>query len=167
MNDLDRIEQLDAMRLGTEYRLKVKIRGFEMYVRPLSISESIQVTANAQEKLSMLPANARNTLTEHTILAKETLKLASTSDVGKDDIRITDLILDRMTNDEVHFLFKQYIAATDKCNPALELMSGPELKAIVSDIKKNRQDPELVSQLTGLSFSQLVSIIHHLVNQSD
>ena len=167
MSDLDRIEQLDAMRVGTDYRLKVKIRGFEMYVRPLSISETIQVTANAQEKLALLPTNARNTLTEHTIIAKETLKLASTSDVGLDDIRITDLILDRMTNDEVHYLFKQYIAATDKCNPALELMDTKELKTLVSDIKKNKQDPELVSHLTALSFSQLVSIVHHLVNQSD
>lgn len=166
MNELDRIEQLDAMRIGTDYRVLVKIRGFEMYVRPLSISETIQVTATAQEKLSMLPVQARNVLTEHTILAKETLKLASTSDVGRDDIRITDLILDRMTNDEVHFLFKQYIAATDKANPALELMKADELTSLVNEVKKNKGE-ELVSALTGLSLLQLVSLAHHYVTQGD
>lgn len=166
MSDLDRIEQLDAMRMGTDYRFLVKIRGFEMYVRPLSISETIQVTANTQEKLSMLPAQSRNVLTEHTILAKETLKLASTSDVGRDDIKITDLILDRMTNDEVHFLFKQYIAATDRVNPALELMKSEDVNNLVSDLKKNKRE-DLASALTELSLSQLVSMAHHYVSQGD
>jgi len=166
MNELDRIEQLDAMRLGTDYRFLVKIRGFEMYVRPLSISETIQVTANTQEKLSTLPAQLKNVLTEHTILAKETLKLASTSDVGRDDIKITDLILDRMTNDEVHFLFKQYIAATDRCNPALELLKAEDLTNLVNEVKKNKGE-ELVSVLTELSLSQLVSLAQHYVTQGD
>lgn len=166
MNELDRIEQIDAMRLGTDYRFLVKIRGFEMYVRPLSISETIQVTANTQEKLSLLPPQSRNVLTEHTILAKETLKLASTSDVGRDDIKITDLILDRMTNDEIHYLFKQYIAATDRCNPALELLKPEELTNLVSEVKKNKGE-ELASALTELSLSQLVSLAHHYVTQGD
>jgi hypothetical protein len=166
VNDLDRIEQLDAMRMGTDYRFLVKIRGFEMYVRPLSISETIQVTASAQEKMSLLPPQSRNVLTEHTILAKETLKLASTSDVGRDDIRITDLILDRMTNDEVHYLFKQYIAATDRVNPALELMKPDDVNNLVSEIKKNKTE-DVVSALTELSFTQLVSLAHHCVTQGD
>lgn len=166
MNELDRIEQIDAMRLGTDYRFLVKIRGFEMYVRPLSISETIQVTANTQEKLSLLPSQSRNVLTEHTILAKETLKLASTSDVGRDDIKITDLILDRMTNDEIHYLFKQYIAATDRANPALELLKPEELTNLVNEVKKNKGE-ELASALTELSLSQLVSLAHHYVTQGD
>lgn len=166
MNEIDRIEQIDAMRLGTDYRFKVKIRGFEMWIRPLSISETIEVTSKTQEKLSMLPAQSRNVLTEHTILAKETLKLASTSDVGLGDIKITDLILDRMTNDEVHYLFKQYVAATDRCNPALELLQPEELTSLVNEVKKNKGE-ELVSALTELSLSQLVSLAQHYVTQGD
>lgn len=166
-NPLDRIEQIDAMRMGVDYRLEIKVRGFTMMVRPLAISETLQVAATVQDELSKLPESARNRMSEHFILAKETLKIASTSDVGKNDPRITDLMMTHMTNDELHFLFKQYVAATDKVNPAMETLTPEEVEAIVEELKKNSSDADLVSALTELSFSQLVSLARFYLTKGD
>lgn len=162
----DRIEQLDAMRMGVEYRLPIEVRGFKMYVRPLTVMESVKIASDVHAELVKLPQDARNRLTEHWILARETLKLASTSDVDKNDPKITDLILSRMTNDEIHFLFKQYVAACDKVNPALELINTEEIEKLVEDIKKNNPE-ELAYQLTELSFLQLTSLAHFFLTKSD
>ena len=165
-NPLERIEQLDAMRLGVDYRMEIKVRGFRIMVRPLAISESLQVAALVQDELMKLPKNAQNRLTEHVILAKETMKVASTSDVGKNDPRITDMVMMGMTNDEIHFLFKQYVAACDKVNPALELMKPQEIQELVEDIKK-KEGEELVLQLIELSFSQLVSMAQYFLTKGE
>lgn len=166
-NPLDRIEQLDAMRLGVDYRLKIKVRGFEIMVRPLAIQESLQVASSVQMELAKLPKDAVNRLTEHFILAKETLKLASTSDVDKNDPKITDYVLSRMTNDEIHFLFKQYVSVCDKVNPALETMSPEEIQILVDELKKNSSKEELDLQLIELSFSQLLSLVSHFLAKND
>lgn len=165
-NPHDKIPQLEAMRHGVDYRQRVSIRGFEIYVRPLSIMETNQVAATVQEKLSMLPESARHRLTEHTLLAKETLINASTSDVGANDARITDHILDRMTNAEIHYLYKQYVAAMDRVDPSLEQMSPEDLRALVDELKKNPK-ADLGSVLIELSFSQLVSLAHYFLTKSD
>jgi hypothetical protein len=164
-NPLDRIEQIDAMRLGVDYRMEIKVRGFTMMVRPLAISETLQVASTVQDELNKLPESARNRMTEHFILAKETLKIASTSDVGKNDWRITDLMMSKMTNDELHYLFKQYVAATDKVNPALEVLPPEEVQGIVNELKKNNSEADLASALTELSFSQLVSLARHYLTK--
>lgn len=163
----DKIDQIDAMRMGVNYRLPLKIRGFQMTVRPLAIQETLQVAATVQDELSKLPSNAQNRLSEHFILAKETLKLASTSDVGKADPRITDLILTQMTNDELHYLFKQYVAACDKVNPALEMLTPPDVQTLVDELKKNKDETELALALTELSFSDLASLAHYFLTKGD
>lgn len=165
-NPLDRIEQIDAMRLGTDYRLEIKVRGFTMMVRPLAITESLEVAAKVQDELGALPENAQNRMTEHYLIARETLKIASTSDVGKSDFRITDLMMSKMTNDEIHFMFKQYVAACDRVNPALEMMREDEVISLVEEIKK-KEALELDSALTELSFSQLASLARHFLIKGD
>lgn len=162
----DRIEQIDAMRLGVDYRLPIHVRGFKMYVRPLTVMESVQIASDVHAELSKLPEQSRNRLTEHWFLARETLKLASTSDVGKNDPKITDLILSKMTNDEIHFLFKQYVAACDKVNPALELLKTEDVQALVDSIKKNSPE-DWAYQLTELSFLQLTSLAHFFLTKGD
>lgn len=164
---LDRIDQIDAMRLGVNYRLEIKVRGFKIMVRPLAIQETLQVAATVQEEISKLPASAQNRLSEHFILAKETLKLASTTDVGRNDPRITDLILTQMTNDELHYLFKQYVAACDKVNPALELLTPSDMQTLVDELKKNSDETELGLALTELSFLQLASLARYFLTKGD
>lgn len=163
----EQIEQINAMRLGVDYRLEIKVRGFKIMVRPLAISETLQIASAVQDELTKLPTNAQNRMTEHFILAKETLKLASTTDVGKNDPRITDLIMMNMTNDEIHFLFKQYVAACDRVNPALEMLQTEQVQALVDDLKKNSSKEELGLQLIEQSFSQLVSLVHYLLTKGD
>ena len=165
-NPLDSVAQIDAMRLGTNYRTMLKVRGFEIFVRPLSISETVEVAGAVQNYLASLPLSSRNQLTEHTAVAKETLKKASTSDVGVFDPKVTDYILDRMTNDEVAYLFDQYVAACDKVNPALEMMKPEQLTAIIEELKKNK-DLELDLALTELSFLQLISLVRYFLTKGE
>jgi hypothetical protein len=169
---VDRLDQLEAMRMGTEYRFPIQIREFRLAARPLTMSETLQIAAEVQEIMSKLPQNAKNALTEHTLLAKETIKLASTSDYGANDPKITDYILDRMTPDEITHLFKQYVTGCDKVNPNLELIPADEIRGLVESIKRPYEEKktaeasqEVGLQLIELSFSQLVSVCRLLITE--
>lgn len=153
----DIIPQVEQLRDGVDYRFKVTIRKFSIMLRPLSIYEVNKVAANVSERMEEMNQYQRNQLTEHTLVAQETLKLASTSDVDVDDPTITDLIISKMTAEEVSALFKEYVAITDKCNPVLELLPNDVLKSMIEDIKKN---PSLV---TERSFLELASICRSLI----
>lgn len=150
------IEIINAMRLGVDYSFKVAIRSFSLRLRPLSISENIQVIQNAADRMSSIPEALKNRLTENALIAKETIKIASTSDVGATDSQITDLVMDRMTPDELQTLFKQYVAQCDRVNPSLEKMTRADIDALIETVKKNANDREgLALQLIGLSHLQL------------
>lgn len=169
----DLSDELLAMRAGIDYRIPVKIRGFKIMLRPLSMLETQQVAATVKEKMEEAPESWRNSLTESAIRAKETIKLASTSKPGAGDFKIHDVTLDEMTADEALFLYKQYLAVCDKANPALERMPSKDLQALVEAIRapfavdpSKKNDPvaqeELVSALTELSFTQLVNVCLHM-----
>lgn len=137
MSNADTIEQLEQMRAGIEQRYPISIRQFRMMVRPLTIMEIQNITMEVAEKLETLPDHARTTMMESSLLAKEKLKAASTSEPGGSDAKITDYILDRMTADELQSLFKQYVAVCDRCNPSLEQLSDDRLKELSEAVKKN------------------------------
>ncbi len=168
MTPPDRIEQIDAMRQGVDYRFPVKLRGFSILLRPLSVGESIQVASRVKARMELAPPEMVHALTSNTYLAGETLVLASTADVDTNDPRLTELIVQRMTPDELQSLFKQYVAGCDRCNPALETMKVEEVRALADELKKNSPDPEaLALQLTALSLLHLVNLTHFLLVQSD
>jgi len=162
----DRLSELDAMRMGTDYRMSIKLRNFNMPVRPLAMSEQIQIHHNVADYLSKLPNSARTSQNEHYYAAREYLKMASTSDVGQADVHIGDPVLDKMTVDEVMHLYRQYIQAVDKANPSLEMMSADEITAIVDDIKKKAPD-ELGLAVIELSFLELVNLVQYFVTKKD
>jgi hypothetical protein len=150
------IDQISAMRMGVDYSFLISLRKFSLRVRPLSIMETIRVAQDVNRALAEMPEEARIALSQHTLIAKETIKLASTSDVGATDFKITDLIMDRMTPDEMQLLFKQYTANCDRVNPCLDLMSRADIQALVDDLKKNAKTREdLALRLIELSLSQL------------
>lgn len=164
----DRVEQLDQMRMGVDYRFTVAVRGYRLSLRPLSIVETVQVAAKVQERLGDVPPGSRTALLEHTFLAKETLILASTSDVGANDAKVTDYVLDRSTPAELSTLFKQFVAGCDRCNPSLEKLDQEELASLIAALKKNEGDPEaLASQLTELSLLELASLSFFLLTKGD
>lgn len=149
--------QIEDLRAGVDYRFKVTLRKFSIWLRPLSIYEINMVAATVSERMEQMSTHQRQQLTEHTLVASETLKIASTSDVGATDYRITDAIIERMTAEEINALFKEYVAITDKCNPVLELMPPAVLNSMIEDLKKN---PSLV---TERSFLELASICRTLI----
>ena len=153
------IDQISAMRMGVDYSFTIELRKFSLRVRPLAISETVKVVSAVSEALSAVPQNMRTILAENLLIAKETIKLASTSDVGSSDVRITDYVMDRMTPEELQTLFKEYVANCDRVNPSLDLMTPAKLEELISTVKKNARTPEDVAlQLTALSLSQLRSL---------
>jgi hypothetical protein len=161
-------EFLEAMRLGVDYSFVVAVRGFKLRLRPLSISETVRVMGEVADDIAALPPAQRRPLTESVILTKKTLIAASTSDVGVSDVKVTDYMLDRMTPDEMQYLYKQYLDGCDKVNPSLEKLPLDQIVAAVEALKKSAQDPEaLDSQLTSLSRSHLLNLMCYLLTKGD
>lgn len=133
-----------------------------MMARPLSIGESVEVGTKVSERLESMSDVEKNRLNEHSLLAYETLILASTTDYGTNDPKISEYILRRVTPDELQFLFKQYIAECEKVNPCLEMMGTEDIKNLIDVLKKSPKE-DLASQLTGLSFIHLLSTCHQLL----
>lgn len=158
----DKLPELELARHGVDYAAQITCRNLRVLVRPLSISELQKITATVINRLEMLDEKERNPLAENLLVAKETLRVASTSDVDKTDEKLTEYILDRMTPSEVQHLLKQYHAMCDRVNPSLDLLTPEELQKLVDALKKSPPE-ELAYQLTTLSFSDLVSIAHSLL----
>jgi hypothetical protein len=153
------LDLLAAMRDGVEYRIPIKVRKAEIILRPLTIIETNHVASAVQTIFKRLSDEERNRITEHVIIAKETLKLASK--IGE-KVGLTDYLLDAMTNDEVQHLMKQYVSVCDKVNPALEVMKDEEVIQLIEDLKKNNSE-KICLALIDLSFSELVSVCRKLI----
>lgn len=154
---------LNAMRLGADYQFKITLRGFSMNVRPLTIIEEQQVVANVSAFMATLPVHAKNSLSENVALAKEYLKIASSSDVGKVDYQIWDYQMDRMTPEEIQFLYRQYLDAKEAVNPSVETMSIEQINTLVQTLKKSPGPADWASQLIELSRSQLGRVCQYLI----
>jgi hypothetical protein len=149
---------LEAMRMGVNARFPVKLRSFEVALRPLTIAETVQIAGEVGEELARKPNITRNAITEHVIFSIKTLALASTSAPNKGDQKLTEYVLQSLTPDELHYLFKEYCAGNDKLNPSLEKLSVEKLNELVAFSKKNP------SALIELSFLELVNLCQHLQN---
>jgi hypothetical protein len=151
------VDIIDQMRLGVKTKFPVRLRSFEITLRPLTIAETIQNSVETQEELQNKSANHRNAITEHVIFSIKTLCLASTSSPGRGDPKLTTDTLQCLTPDELHFMFKEYCAGCDRINPSLERLSDARLKELVDMAKKND------SVLIELSFSELVNLCRVLL----
>lgn len=151
---------LTAMRLGTRARFLVKIRSYEISLRPLTVAETLQLASEVAQEVSQKPEHLRNALTEHVVFSLKTLALASTSDVDRNDPKITEFVLQRLTPDELAHLFKEYCAGVDRVNPSLEELSIDRLRELVAMAKKNHSAP------IGWSFLELVSVCRYLTLES-
>ncbi len=172
IGNVDRINQLEAMRLGVDYTFEVKVRGFSLMLRPLAIIETIDVTNRVIERVNhdmkSRPNGMLNPIFEQTMMALETLVMASTSDVGANDPKITYYVLERCSADELNSIFKEYVAGCDKVNPSLDRMNPDEIETIVDEIKKNPDWEKMpLLPLIGLSHSQLANVALHLLTKGD
>lgn len=157
--------QLDAMRMGVEYKFAVKCRGLNILMRPLSSFEIVQAAHNVADRLSDMQPHKRAGVVESLLLAGEKLELASTSDVNANDPQITKAIIERMTPDEVDYLWKQYCLGCERVNPSLEKMSTEEVAQLVAEVKKN--PARMFQTLIDLSSLQLANICHLLLQNSE
>lgn len=162
----DTLPELEQMRMGAEYRFPVECRGFKVLLRPLTIAESLQAAANCVNKVQSMPKDAQTGVAEHVTLAKETLKFASQTDFGSSDPKLNDVVMDRWTSAELDFVFKQYVAGTDRCSPQLDVIPEDRLADLVEDIKKKPRT-EWLLQTTELSFLQLAHLVPYLLTKGD
>jgi hypothetical protein len=160
----DKDSILEAMRMGVDYRFKLTLRAFSMIVRPLTIIEEQNIVANVTDYIAGLPQQARNSLTENVALAKEYIKEASTTDVGSKDYKIHDYQLDRMTPEEIQFLYRQYLDAKEQVNPSIEKMDPEQLQSLLARLKKSLLPADWASQTIELSRSQLVRVCRSLLH---
>lgn len=151
------------MRMGVEYRFTVSMRKFTVEMRPLSNAESMQAYGAVAEHMRGIPEFRRTKITEDNLLAREFLKIAS-GPYGNFAPKLSDPILDAMSNDELMFLYKQWVACCEKVNPVLEKMDLDKIKELVEIVKKN-PPADLDFQLTELSFGQLVSLASYLLTK--
>lgn len=160
--------QIDAMRMGVDYRFPIRVRNFTVLVRPVSMGETVQIYQEVAMYLENLQGVARNSIAEKTSHAKQTLMYASMTDVGTNDPKLTGPIIDRMTPDELIGIFKQYVAGCDRVNPSLERMPPEELAELIAELKKKQLPPdELALVLTELTLSQLASMANYLLTKGD
>lgn len=155
-------EILTKMRLGVEFRWPIRIRGFEVSVRPLSMAETIEVMSRVAAEIKKSPEIYRNKVHEHALLAKEHLIMATTSQPGAGDFKLTHSVLNDFTPDELIALYKEYVSVTEKCDPSIETMPKEELERLVSALKKTPRE-DLDSQLTALSFLELKAVASSLI----
>lgn len=156
----DTLPQLDAMRMGVDYRFVVQARAFVMDARPLTIDETIQMTAEVISELQRLPAHSQNSQFEASLIAKKTLVLASTSEPGAKDPKITEYVLGRMTPEELQYLYKQWTDGCALVSPAIETMTPEAIGELVETVKKNG-----ASTLILLSRSQLCAMVASLLTE--
>lgn len=163
---MNKIDRADAMRMGTSYKTEIPLGdGRSITVRPLTIMETMQAAANVVEKMKSMPESWKTRMTEHMYTAREMLKYASTSDVGKNDSSVNDEMLNTMTPDQLQFVYRQFVAVLDKVNPCLEMMKPEELEQLVLELKKNSPE-ELVSPLTELTFLQAINLVRYFLTRS-
>jgi hypothetical protein len=150
---------LEQMRMGTQARFLIKMRKFEISLRPLTVFEFVSITSEVNEELSRRPEIARNAITEHVIFSIKLLEKASTSGPMKNDPRLTAAVLQDLSPDELSFLFHEYNAGVERINPCMETISMERVNELVELAKKNN------SALIELSFSELVNVCRVLLSQ--
>lgn len=155
---------LEAMREGTNYRFNIRCRGLEFSARPLSCFEVVRATQEVADKIEELDHKYRNSITESLWMASKKLQKATTSEVGSNDYKLTDYEIERMTPDEIDFLWKQYVAGCAKVNPCLEEMKNEDILALVAQVKKS---PNLGLAVIDLSFLELANICRHLLTTTE
>lgn len=157
--------EIEAMRLGVDYRFQIKLGSIPLYLRPLSNSEMMEAHSAVQEHVAALPPRQKTRLYEDNCLAREFLTRAS-SPFGQFAPQITKDHLDKMTMAQVMYLYKEWLAVCEKVDPQLEKIPPEKMAAIVETLKKNMPE-DLDSQLTELSFGELRNLVAFLLTKGD
>lgn len=157
------MDLLSQMRAGTDLKFPARLKNATINLRVLSISEMMSIYNEVSSRLVEMPATAQNRISENLILAKCILRTASTEKPGRpaEEAKLSEYLLDQLTDAEILYLYRQWVAHNDKVNPSLEEMPHEELMRLVEEVKKNHLE------LTELSISQLTSLVRYLLNKEE
>lgn len=155
------LPELDKMRHGVNYEFPVKIRSFTLTLRPLSNAELLSSYSAVTEYITMIPASKRTKLDEDNALAKIILEKAAIP-YGEKTSKLNAALLQAMTTDEIMYLYTEWRSVCDRVNPLLEKIPQEVIKSTIEAIKK-KPPTDLDSQLTELSFGQLVNLVRYLL----
>lgn len=162
---METLPQIDQMRMGVDYSFPVKLRNFQCVMRPLSNAETVKCYSAVGEHMSKIPKSHQTKLTEDNFLAREFIKTAS-SPYGEWAPQISDPMMDQMSNDEIMFIYKEWMAICERCNPSMETISTDAMRVLVDHVKKNAP-ADLMLQLTELSTLELRNLAHFLLTNRD
>lgn len=166
LNFTDSMEQLEQMRMGTAYRQKVRVRGYSVLLRPLTIGEHVQITQAIAETMDETPVHLRTALWQNILLAKKSLERASTEAPGAEHgPHLTEAVIDKMTNDELMALYKQWTAATARVDPNFEDVPDAEIIAFAEHLKEEIIVKKNPSAVIESSFSQLANLVLFLLTR--
>lgn len=163
---MDIEKKLLALRLGTEYKWKVKLNTIyhgvvEAVFRPLTQKETLAVGESVQKALMRMTPEQRLGVSEAQLVAKETLKRAATDRPDDEMGDLSDKLLDDLTPDEFSALYKSYVKIVEEVNPLLEAVELAKVQEIIEALKKTPQD-QLLSQIIGLSIMEMASVCRAL-----
>lgn len=161
MKDSD-FPELALMREGIEYKFPIRIRKFEVTVRPLTNYEIIKAVAQAGSDFEKLPAQDQIQTTASLLSAQRQLEMAASDGPGEPS-KLSMTMMNHMTPDEVTALWAQYLHVVDRVNPAFEEMPLEKLVEMADAVKKNK-DPR--SLLIDSSISSLIALCLHLSKES-
>lgn len=158
---MSELGNLEKMRQGINTRFPVIVRGMSVTLRPLSIMEEDQIESEVYAALMAFPEGNRTRTKETRLLATKSIQLASTSDVGQSDMKITEYELNRCTTDELQYIWKQYLIGMDKINPSIESIEVEKLNSLAEELKKNP------SALIEQSSSLILNLVRHLLTREE
>lgn len=148
-----------AMRCGVTYRFKVPFKDGFVWLRPLANEEIIEATGECASRLSKMTEFERNRIAENVILARIYLSKAS-REYGKTEGGVTEHQLAKLSNEELLFLYGEWIAVCEKVNPKVEDIPKEEVMRLVEEAKKNPSD------LMDFSIHQLAAMVHSFLVES-
>lgn len=154
-------EILAAMRMGVDYTFDIRLRGFSVPVRPISVAETLQVASEVSRDMATIPSQSRTNVHEAYLIALYTLQRASRPFDSRVESALTKGTIDRFTSAELLGLFEQYRDGCNRLDPALEEISHERLRELVEAAKKN------TSTLTGLSRKHLETLALYLLTSAD
>jgi hypothetical protein len=123
-------------------------------MRPLTISEQSNCTAELQTRILKGGTAFQNAITQEVEQAKIWLEKASTSDVDKFDPTLTEKIVGLMTAGEVLALYKAYNQKIDEIDPSLEKLGSDKVTELVAVLKKN---PSALRELSPWQLQEILA----------
>lgn len=125
---------LKKMRMGVDEVHEIHLRDLTIPVRVLSIDE-VNTIRKDSIKAAMLENGDNTDVDVRT--QRSTLKLATTIHAGGAPL-LSDKLMQKLTVDEMNYLYNEYIKVMDSVNPSLETMTPEQFKELVAALKEKK-----------------------------